>query len=1490
MTSPFLDSLRALLNSMRQTIQSIPLTLWLLFICILVIALIVLFIVFIINKKTNTGVNRDQDPPLENNNNKDNTSSDIERMPPLGGWFTEFLSRKGYVSVSDLSLSFLRAIDFIKHTLQTYNYKYQLPWFLVIGAENAGKSSLFDSGGLPLPLGKPDFSKGKANPDCRWWFLNRGIFLEPRGDFILKKDTAQSNDKGWRSLVLLLTRYRAARPLNGVVLTIPATELYGKDKLSLEQIHQRADSIGNKLTAAQRSFGLRIPVYIIITKTDILPGFKSFCGELPVGNQQNMLGWSSPYTLSTAYTKTWVEEAFQTLTNQLHQLRLDIFAHKGLSEANDGLFVFPGELASLKEGLSLYVNALFKPTAYQDGLAFRGLYFTGDGAHDFQLIPLETEPKQTEKASHVEDDDEIIAIPLPFDPDATPEPESTSSKKGGATIDTAHLATGLTSTGLKLNFVNDLFAHKILCESGLAKPLIRRLIQSNRSINIARIATAIFVVIGSYGLFNAYDKFSKSRNTIAPVLSNMNIVLKDIKIDQRNASHMAYKNADQFALYTRQIIDMMTQLQKTDLFSFFVPASWFSRLDRDLHRSLKIAFQEIIIRSIANGLAVRAQELLYLRPGMDDYSQNITQLLLPMRSPEFLLVQKFVNGMNDLGLHVKMFNSLKTTGEPSQLKALVAYTFKGELPDEFWKQYPQFRNLLRESHLNPLNLAAFQQVARSTLNILYQNFTRAIFSAQIANSLPSRLNQFLASLSQQHSHTLPNLKYLRDVSLQLAQIRSLLGEPGKTWLDQPYFKPGNEPNVLFDRIDESRLFGKEVTQYLVDQTAVGFTNLKQYLVRINAQILAQQTRGPVAPMLEAQMAQGNYPSKGILEIEKSLTSLFSENYMATPTHVGFSTSTPSGKIIYWDAKLIDVAYDMTKRYEEFSSKQISTFPAILQENLRLLARQSLHENIVSVLSQAQSFVDLPEHQNHSFSEEVLRGKINEFNETSPKFIKLLSTLSKQTVGIAFTDLRLLLINNGYWLLEHIEHSLRVINPYAVKDFSFNWWDGKTGAAQIGFSTRDTEDLKTYLVMQGRELRKLGIDFAKPVVSFLASPAINDGTGNQRLLNRWRRIVEQIEYYDKRTPGNSMQNLEDFIAKEMVTLDAKGILSAIKTTDIKNESGDFFQETLRALKKGIRSRAEILRRQQAIQSYKKLAYYFNQNLRGKFPFVTSNLSLVNQEADPEHIREFYRLYDEVGGTTHETLDQLYQLGGDTAKAVQFFQSMDVIKGFFATFLDPSSSMTVPAFDLNVDFRVNRPKEKDADLVVGWTFKPDENTKIDKTAKAKVGRWEYGNYVYFQFRWPSGDAIPAKPARDPAQPNLSIEGTTATFTFRGRWALLWALRMQAASSSDYTTMTDPVPSLLKFNVPTGSNNQATLFNTLTLSVPAVKPKTPGRVVTLPDFPAAAPDLSVEIMAFENQAVLTEGLRRPVELKVPEATVSATGGAATGTASGIAPVAAR
>jgi type VI secretion system protein ImpL len=62
--------------------------------------------------------------------------------------------------------------------LNTYNYKYQLPWYLLIGAENSGKTSLIEGAELNMPLGHPDLGIHNPNPECRWWFLNRGVILD----------------------------------------------------------------------------------------------------------------------------------------------------------------------------------------------------------------------------------------------------------------------------------------------------------------------------------------------------------------------------------------------------------------------------------------------------------------------------------------------------------------------------------------------------------------------------------------------------------------------------------------------------------------------------------------------------------------------------------------------------------------------------------------------------------------------------------------------------------------------------------------------------------------------------------------------------------------------------------------------------------------------------------------------------------------------------------------------------------------------------------------------------------------------------------------------------------------------------------------------------------------------------------------------------------------------------------------------------------------
>jgi type VI secretion system protein ImpL len=525
------------------------------------------------------------------------------------------------------------------------------------------------------------------------------------------------------------------------------------------------------------------------------------------------------------------------------------------------------------------------------------------------------------------------------------------------------------------------------------------------------------------------------------------------------------------------------------------------------------------------------------------------------------------------------------------------------------------------------------------------------------------------------------------------------------------------------------------------------------------------------------------------------------------------------------------------------------------------------------LAQAQSFADAPSNLSEGIAaEEILRSKINDVKESTPKFVKLLEVLNQDSVGVSFVELRSLLASTSFWLLSQVESMLRSLNPYAVHDLTFAWWQGKQGAAFLGYSSKDTEDLKVYLSLQRQLMQTMAIDFAKPLVGFLMSDVMLDASGDKVLLNKWHRIVDQMEAFAKKQPGNSVTVLEDFILKTLNSYDLKNCFDLISLSDIRQESGDYFIETVRSLKRAVIARGEVLKRRQGIQNYTKLATFYNQNLKNKFPFVSSNVSLTTPEVDPESIRDFFRLYDEAGGSAKAIFDQIYQLGSSTLPALRFLQNMEAVKKFFQTYLSGNGDNDLPTFTFDIDFRANRQSESGGDLIVDWTIKPHPDVTIDKNDKSHVGRWSYGNPVEIGFRWPDGDSIPAKPAKDPLQPVLDVDERKATFKYTGRWALLWMLKIHGASKGDYAPLKDPNSFMLKFIIPTGAEDKAVVYNSITLMAPSSNPKAPGKVISVPLFPVLAPELDSSVMNYAEQAVLTEGVVTPLEyMELPSASLA-------------------
>lgn len=170
-----------------------------------------------------------------------------------------------------LRWSFAQAVKLLRHNVTGRGARYRIPWFLMVGAAASGKTTLLNHTELNLPLGGPDDEVVSGQQECNWCFFEQGIVLDVVGDYVLRADGNTSEVKGWQTLLKLLQEYRPERPIDGVILTIPCTELTGPDRLSatrLSDAEHKAARLYKKLWEAQKTLGFCFPVYILVTKCD----------------------------------------------------------------------------------------------------------------------------------------------------------------------------------------------------------------------------------------------------------------------------------------------------------------------------------------------------------------------------------------------------------------------------------------------------------------------------------------------------------------------------------------------------------------------------------------------------------------------------------------------------------------------------------------------------------------------------------------------------------------------------------------------------------------------------------------------------------------------------------------------------------------------------------------------------------------------------------------------------------------------------------------------------------------------------------------------------------------------------------------------------------------------------------------------------------------------------------------------------------------------
>ena len=57
-----------------------------------------------------------------------------------------------------------------------------------------------------------------------------------------------------------------------------------------EELRRRAEVIYERVQQLQKTLSIRVPIYVLITKCDQVPGFVAFCGALPQGHREQLFG------------------------------------------------------------------------------------------------------------------------------------------------------------------------------------------------------------------------------------------------------------------------------------------------------------------------------------------------------------------------------------------------------------------------------------------------------------------------------------------------------------------------------------------------------------------------------------------------------------------------------------------------------------------------------------------------------------------------------------------------------------------------------------------------------------------------------------------------------------------------------------------------------------------------------------------------------------------------------------------------------------------------------------------------------------------------------------------------------------------------------------------------------------------------------------------------------------------------------------------------
>ena len=1293
-------------------------------------------------------------------------------------------------AVPGMAQSFRVALRRLRDEFPGWNSRYKAPWYVLVGETGSGKSTVANTlSGMSTEIVEPaSKADGASQFAPRWLLLDKAVLIDLPGASFLSSAPPATSEPGflgrfapqsdaptdraaWRKFLQLTARHRPRQPLNGIILTIPATDFIHADSDPEDPRRAaRIAELAKRLDDIQRLLCLSLPVYLLVTKCDAVTGFGSYSrsffeetlaarartnGGATPEPADDLFGWSNPHALNSTFSPAWVDEAFDDIDEVLLRRQLEMLAESTTTTTANDLFLFPFELQNLRTPLRFLLSVLFRTTAYHSPHLLRGIYFCGR--------------------------------------ESTPEAGETSPQTELHRMVPGFLASGTDA----ILYVRNLFQFKVFTERHLATPTTGRFFSSNRSVMLAQVVACTLTVLLGLGTVHAWHRIGTLQNNhIDPTLESLTSSLDEIA---------GYSGAD-----VTPAVDLFTTLGSSHESEYYAPAMPYSYVDLEgLHSNLRDTlegtFESVVLSSCKKALESRIQTLLYSKvaatPAASSSSSSYPSGNSWSSDPAYRDLDRYLSDLNALGTNIDRYNLITSpdSGGFRQLNELLHYLGARDLPDSSrFARDPAYQRLLLEATWKPLQISPkYDQLTASATKARLNDFFLSWFGK---NSLIDEVQglanqdglQALTSAGVASSTGTPTNEQLRSIVSRAQALDNQLKDGTYDWLAQSFRRdryPATGP-----KLDAMPFADNQFTEDINTRGAQALAKLNNDLVA-NPAVL-DLSNGTAR--LDAQVRTAVSVLNALLGSE-----LMSDQY-ADAAQASSCTLIPSGTV--WNPDDLNRALQFGALRSQVENDLIPELPSAYRDGVQDIVDRRTALAMFTTLQGAA----MP-NPNQGNAQTALDTELQNLSQSLDKLQRIHASLSSLHASSEGSCLNRSLARQASSLLLRINQRLPglytpTLSPVAgTTDLPVSQWL---------YGVSSSEDLQAYLAGQRQQIEALSADVE------LLLPLLGGERGHAELQAKWLNIAKDVAALQAKKPNSPIQTLETYISTDLdkVTPDNGCKVPAI------GRSNDVFLR----VGAGLASLAVNRCYTSAINRFNEIAADFNQRLAGRFPFSQLLDTRSGYESEPSDIAEFYSTFDRESPGLSNALLLAAQ---DPQGAVAFLQAVAVARPLVLG----NAKNPAPAFGLNVRFRTNRDREVYGNRIAEWTLRVGQqvlNYPPDPGDAPPI-LWQLGDPVALTLRYANNS--PQLPAAVNPSPAAQVQGGSVAYRYSDAWSLFAFLKDHAStleSTPDEYTLTIPNIAALPSASATAPPETVVYFQMDLLPIGA---KPGGATLPVPAFPA-------------------------------------------------------